>query len=82
MDWFKIRKGVCQGCILSPCLVNFYAEYIMWNARLNESQAKIKIARRNTNNLRHADDDTLKEESEEEVKNLLMRVKKRVKRLA
>ena len=75
MDWFKIRKGVCQGCILSPCLFNFYAEYIMWNARLNESQAKIKIARRNTNNLRHADDDTLKEESEEKVKNLLMRVK-------
>ena len=82
MDWFKIRKGVCLGYILSPCLFYLYAEYILENVRLDESQAGIKIAGRNINNLRHADDDTLKEESKEEVKNLLMRVKKRVKRLA
>ena len=66
-DWFQIGKGVCQGCILSPCLVNFYAEYIMRNTGLAEAQAGIKIARRNTNNLRYADDTTLMAESEEEL---------------
>ena len=75
MDWFQIGKGVHQGCILSPCLFNFYAEYIMWNARLDEAQAWIKIARRNINNLRYADDTTLMAENEEELKNLLMKVK-------
>ena len=74
-DWFKIGKGVCQGCILSPCLFNFYAEYIMRNARLEEAQAGIKIAGRNINNLRYADDITLRAESEEELKSLLMKVK-------
>ena len=74
MDWFQTGKGV-QGCILSPCLFNFYAEYIMWNARLDEAQAKIKIAGRNINNLRHANDTTLTAESKEELKNLLMKVK-------
>ena len=74
--WFQIGKGVRQGCILSPCLFNFYAEYIMRNAGLEEVQARIKIARRNINNLRHADDTTLMAESEEELKNLLMKVKK------
>ena len=74
-DWFQIGKGVCQGCILSPCLFNFYAEYIMRNARLDEPQAGIKIARRNINNLRYADDTTLIAESEEELKSLLMKVK-------
>ena len=74
-DWFQIGKGVCQGCILSPCLVNLYAEYIMRNARLEEAQAGIKIARRNINNLRYADDTTLMVESEEELKSLLMKVK-------
>ena len=76
-DWFQIGKGVCQGCILSPCLFNFYAEYIMWNARLDEAQAGIKIARRNTNNLRYADDATLMAESKEELKSLLMKVKEK-----
>ena len=75
-DWFQIRKGVLQGCILSPCLFNFYAEYIMRNARLDEAQAGIKIAGRNINNLGYADDTTLVAESEEELKNLLMKVKK------
>ena len=75
MDWFKTGKGVHQGCILSPCLFNFYAEYIMRNARLDEAQAGIKIARRNLNNLRYADDTTLIAESEEVLKSLLMRVK-------
>ena len=75
MDWFQIGKGVHQGCILSPCLFNFYAEYIMRNARLDEAQAGIKIARRNINNLRHADDTTLMAESKEELKSLLMKVK-------
>ena len=72
---FKIRKGVHQGCIVSPCLFNLHAEYIMQNAGLNESQAGIKIARRNINNLRYADDNTLMAESKEELKSLLMRVK-------
>ena len=74
-DWFQIGKSVCQGCILSPCLLNLYAEYIMRNAGLEEAQAGIKIALRNINNLRYADDTTLMAESEEELKNLLMRVK-------
>ena len=74
-DWFKIRKGVCQGCILSPCLFNLYAEYIMRNARLDEAQAGIKMAGRNINNFRYADDTTLMAESEEELKSLLMKVK-------
>ena len=74
MDWFQIRKGI-QGCILSPCLFNFYSEHIMQNARLDEAQAGIKIARRNINNLRYADDTTLMAESEEELKSLLMKVK-------
>ena len=73
-DWFQIGKGVCQGCILSPCLFNFYAEYIMRNAGLEESQAGIKIARRNINNLRYADDMTLKAEGKE-LESLLMKVK-------
>ena len=81
-DWFKIGKGVCQGCILSPCLFNFYVENIMQNARLNEAQAGIKIARRNINNLKYVDDTTLMSESEEELKSFLMRVKRRVKKLA
>ena len=74
-DWFQIGKGVCQGCILSPCLFNFYAEYIMRNAGLEEAQAGIKIAGRNINNLRYADDTTLMVESEEKLKSLLMKVK-------
>ena len=75
MDWFQIGKGVCQGCILSPCLFNLYAEYIMRNAGMEEAQAGIKIARRNINNIRYADDTTLMAESEEEIKSLLMIVK-------
>ena len=75
MDWFKIGKGVRQGCILLSCLFNLCAEYIMWNARLDESQNGIKIARRNINNLRYADDTTPMAESEEELKSFLMRVK-------
>ena len=74
-DWFRIGKGVRQGCILSPCLFNFCAEYIMRNTGLEEAQAGIKIARRNINNLRYADDTTLMAESEEELKSLLMEVK-------
>ena len=74
-DWFQIGKGVGQGCILPPCLFNLYAEYIMRNAGLEEVQAAIKIARRNYNNLRYADDTTLMAESEEELKSLLMKVK-------
>ena len=74
-DWFQIGKGVHQGCILSPCLFNLYAEYIMWNARLDEAQAGIKIARKNINNLRNADDTTFMAESKEELKSLLMKVK-------
>ena len=75
MDCFKIGKGVRQGCILSPCLLNLYAEYIMRNTGLDEAQVGIKIARRNINNLRYADDTTLMAESEEELKSLLMKVK-------
>ena len=75
-DWFQIGKGVCQGCILSPCLFNYYAEYIMRNAGLDEAQAGIKISGRNINNLRYADDTTLIAESEEELKSLLMKVEK------
>ena len=74
-DWFKTGKGVHQGCVLSPCLSNFYTEYIMQNARLDKSQAGIKIAKSNINNLRYADDTTLMAESKEELKSLLMRVK-------
>ena len=74
-DWFQIRKGVRQGCILSPCLVNLHAEYIIRNVGLDEAQAGIKIAGRNINNLRYADDTTLMAESEEELKRLLMKVK-------
>ena len=74
-DWFQIGKGVCEGCILSPCLFNLYAEYIMQNARLDEAQAGIKIARKNINNLIYTDDGTLMAESKEELKCLLMKVK-------
>ena len=75
MNWFQIGKGVCQGCILSPCLFNLNAEYIMRNVRQDEAQAGIKIARRNINNLRYRDDTAFMEESEEELKSLLMKVK-------
>ena len=75
MDWFQIRRGVCQGCILSPCLFNLYAEFIMQNAVLDEAQARIKTAGRNINNLRYADDTTLTAESKEKLKSLLMKVK-------
>ena len=75
MDWFQIGKGVHQGYILSPCVFNLYAKYTMRNARLNEAQAETKIAGRNINNLRYADDTTLMAESEEYLKNLLMKVK-------
>ena len=80
-DWFQIGKGVCQGCILSPCLFNFYAEYIMRNAGLEEAQAGIKIAGRNINNLRYADYTTLMAESEEELKSLLMKVKEETEKV-
>ena len=76
-DWFQVGKGVGQGCILSPCLFNLYAEYIMRNTGLEEAQAGIKIAGRNINNLRYADDTTLMAESEEELKSLLMKVKEK-----
>ena len=75
MGWFQIEKGVQKGCILSPCLFNFYAEYIMWNARLDESQTGIKTVWRNINNLRYTDDTTLRAESNEELESFLMRVK-------
>ena len=75
-DWLQIGKGACQGCILSPCLFTLYAEYFMRNAGLEETQAGIKIAGRNINNLRYADDTTIMTKSEEELKRLLMRVKK------
>ena len=82
MDWFQIGKGVHQGCIFSPCLLrgDIYAEYIMWHARQDEVQAGTKIARRNINNLRYADEITLRAESEEELKNLLIKVKKESKK--
>ena len=79
-DWFQIGKGVCRDCILSPCLFNLYAEYIMRNASLDEAQSGIKIARRNINNLRYADDTILMVQSEEELKSFL--IKKKVKKLA
>ena len=82
IDWFQIGKGVHQGCILSPCLFNLYVEYIMWNAGLEEAQARIEIAERNINNLRYADDTTLMAESEEELKSLFGKWKRRVKKLA
>ena len=75
MNWFQIGEGVFQSCILSPCLFNFYAKYIMQNSGLDEAEAGIKIARRNINNLRYEDDTTLMAESEEELKSLLMKVK-------
>ena len=81
-DWFQIGKGVCQDCILSPYLFNLYAEYIMRNAGLEEAQAGIKIARRNINNVRYADDTTLMAESEEELKSLLMKLKEESTKLA
>ena len=81
MDWFQIGKVVCQGCILSPCLFSLYGEYIMWNARLDEAQAGIKIARRNINNLRYANNTTLMAESEE-LKRLLMKGKEESENLA
>ena len=80
-DWLQIGKGVCQGCIFSPCLFNFYAEYIMRNAGLEETQARVKISRRNINNLRYADDTTLMAESKEP-KSLLMKVKEESEKLA
>ena len=81
-DWFQIGKGVCQSSIVSPCLLNLYAEYIMRNAGLDEAQTGIKIAGRNINNLRYADDTTLMAESEEELKSLLMKVKEESEMLA
>ena len=81
-DWFQIGKGVRQGCVLSPCLFNLYAEYIMRNAALEEAQTGIKFARRNINNLRYADDTALMAESEEELKSLLMKVKVESEKLA
>ena len=80
MNWFQTGKGVRQGYVLSPCLLNLYTEYIMWNAGLDEAQAGIKIVGKNINNLRYADDTTLMAESKEELKSLLMKV--RVKKLA
>ena len=80
-DWFKTGKGVHQGCTLSPCLFNSYAEYILQNAGLDEAQAGIKIAGRNINNLRYSDDTTLMAESKEELKSLLMKVKKESEKL-
>ena len=81
MDWFQIGKGVCHGCILSPCLFNLYAEYMLGNAGLDEAKAGIKIAERNINNLRYADDTTLDAESKEELKSLLMQVKEESKKV-
>ena len=81
-DWFQIGKGVHQGCVLSPCLFNLYAEYIMRNARMDETQAGNKIAGRNSNNLRYADDTTLMAESKQKLQSLLIKVKERVKKLA
>ena len=81
MDWFQIGKEVCQGCILSPCLFNLYAEYIMRNARLDEALAGIKIAGRNISNLRYADDTTLIAENKEKLKSLLMKVKEETEKV-
>ena len=81
-DWFQVEKGVRQGCILQPCLFNLYAEYIMQNARLDEAQAGIKITKRNINNLRYADDTTLMAERKEELKSLLIKMKKKSENLA
>ena len=81
-DWFQIWKGVHQGCILLPCLFNLYAEYIVQNSRLDEAQARIKIAGRNINNLRYADDKTLMAESKEKLKSLLRKVKEESEKLA
>ena len=77
IDWFQIVKGVCQGCILSLCLFNLHAEYIMRNARLDKAQAGIKLSKRNNNNLKYADDTTRKAESEKELKSLLIKVKQK-----
>ena len=82
MNWFKTGKGISQGCILSPCLFNFYADYIMRNAGLEEAQAGINVARRNINNLKYAHDTTLMAESEEELKSFLMKVKEESEKLA
>ena len=82
MDWFQIEKGVHQGCILPLCLFNLYAEYIMWNARLDDAQAGIKFAENNISNLRYADCTTFMAESKEELKIFLMNVKRRVKKLS
>ena len=81
-EWFQIRKGVCQGCILSPCFFNLYAEYIMRNFGLDETQAGIKSAGRNISNLRYADDTMLMAESKEELKSFLMKLKEESKKLA
>ena len=81
-DWFQIGKRVCQGCILLPCLFNLYAQYIMWNSKLADAPAGIKIAGRNVSNLRYADDTTLVAESEEEIKSLLIMVKEEREKLA
>ena len=80
MNWFQIGEGVRQGCILSPCLLNFYAVYIMWNSRLDEAQAGIKIAGRSDNNLRYTDNNTLIAESKEEQKSVLMNMKEESKK--
>ena len=81
-DWFQIRKQVCQGCVFSCCLFNLYAEYIIRNAGLDETQTGIRIAKRNINNLRYADGTTLMAENQEELKSLLMKVKKEIEKLA
>ena len=81
-DWFKIEIGEHQGCILSPCLFNFYAEYIMWNAWLDEAQVGIKFAEKNISNFRYADDTTIITESNEEIKSLMMKVKEESEKLA
>ena len=81
-EWFQIGKGVCQGCILSPCLFNLYAEYIMGKLGLDEAQSRIKISGRNINNLRYADNNTLMAESEEDLNSLLMKVKEESEELA
>ena len=81
MDWFQIRKGLCQGCILSPCLFNLYAEYILWNAGLDETQTRVNIVGRNINNLRYSDDISLTAENKEEIKASWWKCKKRVEKL-